>query len=1053
LARVRTLCGPYRSRRSAEIDARLVEQWGRAVLLVPTRAAANARLEAILSSSGLAGAIDRPVQTFEDFVLRVIHSVERAPRILSDFERELLLADAIKRHAGAETFSALGEGAATRGFRTHILRVITQLKQAAIDPPAFWQALLRRKSKSWLDEAVASIYEGYHNALLITGAFDRVGLFWAAHELCQDAKPQTISDIDALFLDGFDDFTPSEFRFLQTLGRHFDSITFGLNADVESASRSDLYAIPRKTLQDIHRYFDDVQDTVYPAAPVSSTIHLLAAELYWRDRPTLPVDIKGNVELSPCHDPQHEIEFVARRVKTDLLSEETAFQRIAVVYRSTSGVADLVRAVFAECGIPVRFTRGRDFASCAVISAFMHYLDAMTSWEHETVCETLASRWLDSATASPELLHAIPILTRAAGRFNTRAEWHDGIGRLKNRIEKGLGDDATYLRDNLPGVSQLLESLAHRFNAFASAFDAIPDSATLSRYAEAFDVLFSRVVIENADFPNHHDLDHSEHVAAFASMRELFATMCAADRMLENSPKLTRAEFVEVLKDAIQHQTIPVYRAANAVTCCDAESVRGLTFDHVFLCGMNEGTFPAPPQTSAIYQSEDIRDFADAGLFLDDKRRNYEREALLFHHVIESAQETLTITWHTLSSDGRAKLESPFIADVRELLPASPIIRPASKHWAMPEPDGIASERELCNLIFADDELREQEGTKRYPHIYESARIEAVRQFGKGFDSYDGVIASTQLRESISKEFGNDHAFSVTQLETYAKCPFNFFMERVLSLHDVPAATGEFDPLVRGSILHDALRRFYSEFRGKTMAEIDRVAAEATMRRCLDEALNESSWRSPGAPRGLVEAERRGLHRRLQRFLTIEFGKAKSDWRPAWFEVSFGRELRESSEKLSTASHYAYETECGPVKFSGQIDRIDESPAGVRIVDYKSSIAVRNADIEAGVVLQLPLYARAVEDLLLKGKPCTSAILIPIGRNDEKETLGFRGVSREELDDIVCSSVVRCIRGIRSGVFSPTPYSETCFGCGNHKPCRHEPARIERKLDFVHETD
>jgi hypothetical protein len=94
--------------------------------------------------------------------------------------------------------------------------------------------------------------------------------------------------------------------------------------------------------------------------------------------------------------------------------------------------------------------------------------------------------------------------------------------------------------------------------------------------------------------------------------------------------------------------------------------------------------------------------------------------------------------------------------------------------------------------------------------------------------------------------------------------------------------------------------------------------------------------------------------------------------RPAHFEVSFGLRRRgKGTDALGTEK--PFELECGDetVRFSGRIDRIDIGVVGGQVVfnvlDYKTGRRAQYSqdDLKAGRALQLPIYAMAVEELLM----------------------------------------------------------------------------------------
>src|SRR5262249_19522184 len=128
--------------------------------------------------------------------------------------------------------------------------------------------------------------------------------------------------------------------------------------------------------------------------------------------------------------------------------------------------------------------------------------------------------------------------------------------------------------------------------------------------------------------------------------------------------------------------------------------------------------------------------------------------------------------------------------------------------------------------------------------------------------------------------------FGVTELERYADCSSAWFVERMLSPRTIDA---EVDPMLRGSVAHSALHKFYSGLPRELGT--DRVVPENVepgagfLRRCLDDALR-------GGVRleltELQEAELdESLWRDLEAFVRTE-ATSPLQLVPRRFEVSFG---------------------------------------------------------------------------------------------------------------------------------------------------------------------
>ena len=128
-----------------------------ALLLVPTRRLARERTEALLRTFDLPGLWGGGVTTFPDFIARLLQHEGMPSRLLTDLERRMLIEVVIADLRQRGTLSAIGAAAETRGFASHMMQTITQLKQAAIEPASFRACTGERPRPGSMDALVADV--------------------------------------------------------------------------------------------------------------------------------------------------------------------------------------------------------------------------------------------------------------------------------------------------------------------------------------------------------------------------------------------------------------------------------------------------------------------------------------------------------------------------------------------------------------------------------------------------------------------------------------------------------------------------------------------------------------------------------------------------------------------------------------------------------------------------------------------------------------------------------------------------------------------------------
>lgn len=1040
--RIRLLCGGNASARAAAIDRVMFDHWGRALLIVPTREQARRRAERLILDNTLPGAWGECVIEFNDFARRLLECEGVFPVTLDNFDRRLLLARQLERLLDHKAFALFRAAAATPGFASQILRIITELKQAAIEPDEFRARLTASKTSRPLDGVVALAYTAYQKALQDAGLYDIPGLYWEADLRCRNGRPRMLDGLETICFDGFDDFTPSQLRLIESASAHARQTLIGVNFD-EDPDRADLYALPGAAARALATRFGCVAE--YHATPPAARYSEFAARtLFWRNPPTLQEGMRRDLTVVPCADPAHEIETIARRVKALLVNDGVTSGRIAVVFRRLGGVAPELRAVFGEMNIPVRVVEPPALAESAVGAFLQRSIAALDDWDREAILELLTSPLVGSDQFPSPLRCAFRMIARQAGVLAGFDNWAGSLERLSRALREPATRELKALLERYPDAAAVTEELLRQVRLLHTLWEAVPKEAAPGAYALALETFCDALGLAAAaeSFANE-DLAATGR-AALDALRNMLAALGSGRE--EAVPK---NELLKLFQDGLRETTYGLPARPGAVGVYDAPSVRNLDFDYVFFAGLNEGEAPMPGPMNAVYSEADLEDLRKLGIDLGGRGEHSLRERLLFHHVIESARERLTLSWHVHSSGGKEATRSPYLKEILDLFGAeSGIEEPAPfSDVFVPRPEMAASSRDLRNsAFFHAPALRDAFG-ERFENIEIGAAIERARRDASPFGPHDGVLADGGTKAGIAARFGPEHRFSASQLESYLECPFRFFREQILNVAEPAEPSDEFDPMLRGLLLHDAMRRFHERHRGKCFAEIGEPEAMESARAAVDAAFNALFARDSSLPPGAVRIERGRLLATLARYVRIERDREEKPWRPIRFEAAFGGAPDSGGDAASSPRPLVLETSEGPVHFSGRIDRIDEAGDSVRVVDYKSSEPPAPKEVKEGRSIQLGVYALAAERLICPGKTCVEALFIQPGRKKKTEALnhGGRDGGREERERVLIEAIAGAVRGIREGRFPPATAGDACRACGHEKACRFERARIERK--------
>jgi hypothetical protein len=352
------------------------------------------------------------------------------------------------------------------------------------------------------------------------------------------------------------------------------------------------------------------------------------------------------------------------------------------------------------------------------------------------------------------------------------------------------------------------------------------------------------------------------------------------------------------------------------------------------------------------------------------------------------------------------------------------------------------------------------------------------RSRGESFGPFEGMLASAAARK-LEERFGPARCWSPSQLEQYAYCPFQFFMQGVLHAEPVAEPRLAVDYMERGRLLHWVLsmaHRQLNELAGGPSSPARDPELFSRIVQSLVAELREGSseWSLSG---GMAEIDLRKVLAWIDAYRRqhAQYEAQWTGWRaplvPAHFEVSFGprrdaeadeaESLPDDHDPLSTLE--PFELDCGveTIRFAGRIDRIDVGQLGDRVVfsvlDYKSGRGSKRTSldwVEAGNALQLPLYALAARWLLAarQAEPVRAAYWHVGGAGyTEKEAVKLHVIAEgalqvspewQALEARLPPRVRSLVAGIRTGQFPMHSADDTCTGnCPYRTVCRVNHAR------------
>jgi ATP-dependent helicase/DNAse subunit B len=608
------------------------------ILVVPTARDARAYRRELAAGGSVFGA---RVVRFAGLAREVAARVGLGTAPLRPVQRERVVAAAVER-AGLRT---LAPSAAGPGFPAAAGALIAELERERVSPERLAEA-----AGDAAGAEVAAIYSAYRSLLESLGRIDAELLAWRALDALA-AAPERWGGTPVAFY-GFDDLTGSERAAVATLaGPAGADVTVALTWEdrVALAGRGrTLAALRPLAVEEIE--LPARADYYAPAA--RDALHYLERGLF---EPAAGRRAVGScVRLLSAGGERAEVELVAAEV-LDVLRVGVAPADVAVVFRSPTTCAELVRRVFGEYGIPVGVDAPLPFGDVALGRGFLGLLRCALS-PGATAADLLAYLRTPGLLERPELADDLEARVR-----------REGIG------------DAAGARGAWEARRWPLDAL-ERLSAAAGRGPA----ALLERAGAELRALFAAPRRRAAATLSPEELVDARALAA--------ATAALAE--LAELPALAPAP--AGLADALARVEVPGEADPGAVQVLDPLALRARRVRALFLCGLQEGELPRPGRGDPFLADDRRRE-----LGLREREDALDDERALFYASVSRPEELLVLSYRTCDEEGRPAVRSPFVDDVGGLF-AGPLVeraRPlAQAAWA---PDAAPTPRERARAAAA----------------------------------------------------------------------------------------------------------------------------------------------------------------------------------------------------------------------------------------------------------------------------------------------------------------------------------------------------------------
>ena len=829
-------------------------------------------------------------------------------------------------------------------FASELLGMDSELKQAGIAPNQLFTIADSMDQKKALTSKIRDIglLLSTYNAYLQQRFSDSDSSLLM---LSQILRESSVFQDTVLAVDGFSGFTADELSVLCELLKQAQKTYITFCLDEENAPGGQVFALPRKSFREIRRICDQNNIPVSPLLRLQEQYYsselLCQCEKGLFDLSAGESHLAGDgVLICRCDTVYEECEWAAAMAKQLVQQKGYRYRDIAVIEGTGASYAPSIASAFRRFNLPVYLDQDRSITSCPVIIFLLGFIEcAFVKVSTAAILRMLKS----GMSAFPQ--DAINQLDNYLLMYDIDGkEWQEPWQYHPKGLGREMSPEAQKQLDQLNAMrAKIIDEIAR--------FRKENDGNTIGQITKNIYELSSKLKLQDKlkafsdDLIKEGRLDQSKTV--LSSWNEWIE--CLSDLFDAAGERTIRLEryfdFLYELTISSHAGVAPVL--IDAVTIGSIDRIRVSNKKAVIIVGVNDGVIPFSASLSGLFSVEDRREIAAAGtelpnnlLFLADKER------YVVYKAFSYATDHLFVTYSSMGTDGSLLHPSEIILAFQRLLSEdcfttftalSPNLRIAGRESAF---------RYLASHFLSESPMISAL-TEYFQHHGEEKRIDALNRLSaKTFPFF-------RRKEYARQLYGDSLYFSPSRLETYYKCPFQYFCKYGLCAEPRKVAGLSADQ--NGLAVHYVLQQVFDQLGSDGLAASHHEQRKILVRQVLEEYIQKF------LP-GISEKSSRMnyiLHS-FEESILIILNRLSDEFANSSFVVC-DTELKLNDSANGIAPYTVHDHTGGTVHINGTVDRVDMFEQGkigyVRVVDYKTGgKTFQLKDVFAGLNMQMLIY-------------------------------------------------------------------------------------------------
>ena len=663
-----------------------------------------------------------------------------------------------------------------------------------------------------------------------------------------------------------------------------------------------------------------------------------------------------NINLFLAKNQYSEIEYVAKNIINLVKKEKYKFNEIAIITKNVNTYSSLFKAIFSKYEIPVFIDEKKDLNQNILIRYILSILEIIIkNYSYESVFNYLKINFLEF---DQEDIFKLENYCIKYGIKNNKFK-KDFIYGINEKNKKEIN----YLNELRKKIINPIINLENKINKKQNVENIIKEFYLFLINEKIENKLNEKIKKlekeKNFELAKEYKLSYEIIINIFDEIVNIF-----------NNEKITLDNFYKIFKIGLKNSNLgKIPGTQDGVTVGDTERSRTHKVKAIFIIGLNDGVFPTINKDEGYFNDTDRNILKEQGIELAKGTiENLYDDNFNIYKAFTTAEEKLFLSYSSSDTEGKSLRPSTLILKIKKIF-----INLKEKSDILEKDNYFINEKELYeNLIFNINNFNEKNNLNNlflfYKYFKENKNYKKILKNNLEYIKYLKMPEKIK-KENIQKLYGNKLNTSVSKLETFKSCPYEYFLQYSLKLKEKEEL--KIKNLDTGSFMHEVINSFFEELNKQkiNVKNIEEKNIEKIINKIIDEKLQNSKNYI------FVATEKyKLLVKRLKRIILkalkyIIISLKSSDFEIIGTEVAF-------DEKNGKYKPIKIDLEDGKtIEIVGKIDRIDIAEDGnnkyIRIIDYKSSVKdIDFTSIYGGLQLQLITYLDAmckIEDFIPAG--------------------------------------------------------------------------------------